>query len=91
VGRVAAGEVLDHLLYNPGPRPPSPVLEKEGFSADLIAVGLGGIVLAFAIWWLYFDHPGHIAPAPATVVVCAALMAGLATAMILAGPAPAGA
>jgi low temperature requirement protein LtrA len=40
------------------------VLEKEGFSADLIAVGLGGIVLAFAIWWLYFDHPGHLAPSP---------------------------
>jgi low temperature requirement protein LtrA len=39
-------------------------LDKGGLSADLLAVGVGGLVLAFAIWWLYFDHPGHLAPTP---------------------------
>jgi low temperature requirement protein LtrA len=39
-------------------------LDKGGVSADLLAVGVGGLVLAFAIWWLYFDHPGHLAPTP---------------------------
>ena len=39
-------------------------LDKGGLSTDLLAVGVGGLVLAFAIWWLYFDHPGHLAPTP---------------------------
>ena len=26
----------------------------EGFSADLIAVGLGGLLLVLGLWWLYF-------------------------------------
>src|SRR5688572_14897510 len=37
-----------------------------GFTAPLIAIGVSGLVLAFAAWWLYFDHPGHLAPTPAT-------------------------
>ena len=40
------------------------VLDRDGFSAELLAVGLGGLVLAFSVWWLYFDHPGHLTPTP---------------------------
>ncbi|MBV8690281.1 MAG: low temperature requirement protein A, partial [Actinobacteria bacterium] len=40
------------------------VLDKAGVSADLLAVGFGGLLLAFAVWWLYFDHPGHLTPSP---------------------------
>ena len=39
-------------------------VDELGLTADLLAVGLGGLVLAFGSWWLYFDHPGHLAPAP---------------------------
>jgi low temperature requirement protein LtrA len=37
-------------------------LDEGGLTADLFAVGVGGLVLAFASWWLYFDHPGHMRP-----------------------------
>jgi low temperature requirement protein LtrA len=37
-------------------------LDEGGLTADLFAVGIGGLVLAFASWWLYFDHPGHLRP-----------------------------
>ena len=40
------------------------VLDRNGVSAELLAVGLGGLLLAFAVWWLYFDHPGHLTPTP---------------------------
>jgi low temperature requirement protein LtrA len=39
-------------------------LDEGGLTADLLAVGLGGLVLAFAAWWLYFDQPGHPTPSP---------------------------
>ena len=35
-----------------------------GFTGPLVAIGVSGLVLAFAAWWLYFDHPGHLAPTP---------------------------
>ncbi len=58
-------------------------LDEGGLTADLLAVGVGGLVLAFAAWWIYFDHPGHLTPSPqqafrwgyAHVVVFAALAA----------------
>jgi len=37
---------------------------EAGLTARLLAVGLGGLVLAFSAWWLYFDHPGHLTPTP---------------------------
>ncbi len=40
-------------------------LDAGGLSPGLLAVGIGGLVLAFAAWWLYFDHPGHLTPEPA--------------------------
>jgi len=40
------------------------VLDENGFTAALLTVGLSGLVLAFAAWWLYFDHPGHLTPTP---------------------------
>ena len=40
-------------------------VDDAGLSADLLAVGLSGLVSAFAAWWLYFYHPGHLAPEPA--------------------------
>lgn len=39
-------------------------LDEAGLTAELLAIGLGGLVLAFSAWWLYFDHPGHLAPTP---------------------------
>jgi low temperature requirement protein LtrA len=39
-------------------------VDEAGFTAALMAVGISGLVLAFAAWWLYFDHPGHLAPTP---------------------------
>jgi low temperature requirement protein LtrA len=58
-------------------------LDEGGLTADLLAVGLGGLVLAFTAWWLYFYHPGHLTPSPrqafrwgyAHVVIFAALAA----------------
>jgi low temperature requirement protein LtrA len=40
------------------------VVALEGISAGLIAVAVGGLLLAFGAWWLYFDHPGHLTPSP---------------------------
>jgi low temperature requirement protein LtrA len=39
-------------------------LDDTGLTGPLLAVGLGGLVIAFGAWWLYFDHPGHLAPTP---------------------------
>ena len=39
--------------------------DDGGLTTGLAAVGFGGLVIAFAAWWLYFDHPGHLAPRPA--------------------------
>ena len=39
-------------------------LDEGGLTAELFAVGVGGLVMAFAAWWIYFDHPGHLAPTP---------------------------
>ncbi len=58
-------------------------LTATGLTAGLLAVGVGGLVLAFSAWWLYFDHPGHLTPTTevafrwgyAHVVVFAALAA----------------
>jgi low temperature requirement protein LtrA len=58
-------------------------LDEGGLTVGLLTVGLGGLVLAFAAWWIYFDHPGHLTPSPrqafpwgyAHVVVFAALAA----------------
>ena len=38
--------------------------DEGGLTGDLAAVGIGGLVIAFAAWWLYFDHPGHLTPTP---------------------------
>ncbi len=40
-------------------------LDERGLTAPLLAVGLSGLVVAFAAWWIYFDHPGHLTPTPA--------------------------
>jgi low temperature requirement protein LtrA len=40
----------------------SAALEEQGVSPSLLAVGLGGLGLAFAAWWLYFDGPDYRAP-----------------------------
>jgi low temperature requirement protein LtrA len=58
-------------------------LDEAGLTASLFAVGVGGLLLAFTAWWLYFDHPGHLAPDPSVsfrwgyghVVIFAALAA----------------
>jgi low temperature requirement protein LtrA len=39
-------------------------LDEGGLTAELFVVGVGGLVMAFAAWWIYFDHPGHLAPTP---------------------------
>jgi len=38
-------------------------LDKGGL-APTAGLGVEVLVLAFAIWWLYFDHPGHLAQLP---------------------------
>jgi low temperature requirement protein LtrA len=40
-------------------------VSAAGLTRGLLAVGIGGLVLAFAAWWIYFDHPGHLTPSPA--------------------------
>jgi low temperature requirement protein LtrA len=40
----------------------SAALEEQGPSLSLAVVGLGGLLIAFAAWWLYFDQPGHRTP-----------------------------
>jgi low temperature requirement protein LtrA len=39
--------------------------DDGGLTGPLAAVGIAALVIAFAAWWLYFDHPGHLAPTPA--------------------------
>jgi low temperature requirement protein LtrA len=39
-------------------------LDEAGLTASLFSVGVGGLLLAFTAWWLYFEHPGHLAPDP---------------------------
>jgi low temperature requirement protein LtrA len=38
--------------------------DTTGLTAELLAIGVSGLVLAFACWWIYFDHPGHLSPTP---------------------------
>jgi low temperature requirement protein LtrA len=38
--------------------------DEGGLNAELLTVGLSALVGSFACWWLYFDHPGHLAPTP---------------------------
>jgi low temperature requirement protein LtrA len=40
--------------------------DAGGLTVELAAIAIGGLLLAFSAWWLYFDHPGHLAPTPAT-------------------------
>jgi low temperature requirement protein LtrA len=37
-------------------------------SAELVAVAVGGLLVAFGAWWIYFDQPGHLTPTPAMAV-----------------------
>jgi low temperature requirement protein LtrA len=39
-------------------------LDEGGLTSQLLVVGLGGLVIAFTSWWIYFDHPGHLTPTP---------------------------
>jgi low temperature requirement protein LtrA len=39
-------------------------LDEVGVTDDLVTVGFGGLLFAFAAWWIYFDHPGHLTPTP---------------------------
>lgn len=65
--------------------------DAGGLTGELTVIGFGGLLLAFAAWWLYFDHPGHLAPTPdvafrwgyAHVILFAAL-AGLGAGLHLA-------
>jgi low temperature requirement protein LtrA len=41
---------------------------REGVSAGLVVVAVGGLLLAFGAWWLYFDHPGHLRPSPSVAI-----------------------
>lgn len=58
-------------------------LDEVGLTADVALIGFSALILAFGAWWIYFDHPGHLAPAPevafrwgyAHVVVFASLAA----------------
>ena len=69
----------------------------EGVSAGLIVIAIGGLLLAFGAWWLYFDHPGHLTPSPAvafrwgyTHVVVFASLAALGAGVYVAAEAEAG-
>ena len=42
-------------------------VDDGGLSLELALVGIGGLVLAFGAWWLYFDHPGHLSPSSAVI------------------------
>ena len=37
-------------------------LTAGGFTARLLVIGIAALFIAFAAWWLYFDHPGHLRP-----------------------------
>ena len=69
----------------------------EGVSAGLIVIAIGGLLLAFGAWWLYFDHPGHLTPSPAvafrwgyTHVVVFTSLAALGAGVYVAAEAEAG-
>ena len=69
----------------------------EGVTAGLIVIAIGGLLLAFGAWWLYFDHPGHLTPSPAvafrwgyTHVVVFASLAALGAGVYIAAEAEAG-
>ncbi|MBX3285955.1 MAG: low temperature requirement protein A [Actinobacteria bacterium] len=71
--------------------------DDGGLTGPLAAVGLGGLVVAFSAWWLYFDHPGHLAPQPAVAfrwgyahVVLFASLAALGAGLHLASEAATG-
>jgi low temperature requirement protein LtrA len=38
--------------------------EETGLTNELLTVGLGGLLLAFTAWWLYFDQPRHLTDDP---------------------------
>jgi low temperature requirement protein LtrA len=38
--------------------------DADGLTGSLVAVGIGSLLIAFAAWWIYFDHPGHLTPTP---------------------------
>lgn len=40
-------------------------VDEAGLTGDLLTVGVSGLVVVFAAWWIYFDHPGHLTPTPA--------------------------
>jgi low temperature requirement protein LtrA len=40
-------------------------IDEGGLTARLLALGVSGLLIAFAAWWIYFDHPGHLTPTPA--------------------------
>jgi low temperature requirement protein LtrA len=40
-------------------------VDAGGLTARLLALGMSGLLIAFACWWIYFDHPGHLTPTPA--------------------------
>jgi low temperature requirement protein LtrA len=35
-------------------------IEASGFSVELAAVALGGLLIAFALWWIYFEHQDEL-------------------------------
>jgi low temperature requirement protein LtrA len=39
-------------------------VDEGGLSTRLLAIGVSGLLIAFASWWIYFDHPGHLTPTP---------------------------
>ncbi len=39
-------------------------VDEGGLTARLLALGVSGLLIAFAAWWIYFDHPGHLTPTP---------------------------
>ena len=72
-------------------------ISVEGVTAGLIVIAIGGLLLAFGAWWLYFDHPGHLTPSPAvafrwgyTHVVVFASLAALGAGVYVAAEAEAG-
>jgi low temperature requirement protein LtrA len=39
-------------------------VSEGGLTARLLVLGISGLLIAFAAWWIYFDHPGHLTPRP---------------------------
>ena len=72
-------------------------IATEGVTGGLIVIAIGGLLLAFGAWWLYFDHPGHLTPPPAVAfrwgyihVVVFASLAALGAGVYTAAEAEAG-